>query len=162
MSIRQGRNFSVCQPLSEPQEDADRFYELMKSAAPETPGDDEESTVGVNPDQYPDPPDREKGNEEAPWGEEDLPPGDPAGTAQHHTNAAWRGFRQSREKFLDRHFDAYSGSAQNAQDVLKQNLDHAKSGDFEASKPMTGEASKRQPAVADTTLDKTVRLLGRA
>jgi hypothetical protein len=162
MSIRQGRNFSVCQPLSEPQEDADRFYELMKSAAPETPGDDEESTVGVNPDPYPDPPDRDKGNDEAPWGEKDLPPGDRSGTAQHHTNAAWRGFKQSREKFLNRNFDAYTGSAKNSQDVLSQALDHFKSGDHESSKPFNNDHSKRNPEVVETVLDKTVRLLERS
>jgi hypothetical protein len=161
MSIRDGRNFSICQPLSEPQDDADRFYELMKSAAPEkTPGDDEESTVGVNPDQYPDPKDRERNNIDAPWGESDVKSSDPAGTAQHHSNAVWDGFKQSREKFLKRHFDSYDSSSDNAQDVLRQNFDHASKGDFEASKPMTGEASKRQPEVAETVLDKTKRLLG--
>lgn len=160
MSIRQGRTYSICQPLSEPQEDADRFYELMKSAASEkTPGDDEESTVGVNPDPYPDPKDRGQGNADAPWGESDLPPSDPSGTAQHHTNAAWTGFKKSREKFLQRHFTRFEASAENTNDILGQQLDHFKSGDHESSKPFSNDHSKRNPEVVETVLDKTKRLL---
>lgn len=148
--------------MTEPQEDADRFYELMKSAAPsEEPGDDEKSTVGVNPDPYPDPPDRNEGNVDALWGEPDIKDADPAGTAQHHTNAAWDGFKKSRERFLERNFDSFEPSAENAQELLSQNLDHFKSGDHESGKPFTNEHSKRNPEVVETVLDKTKRLLNR-
>lgn len=158
-----GRCFSIDQPLTEVSEDADRFYELLKSAAPtSSPGDDGESTVGVNPDAYEDPPDRESGNVDALWGESDLPPGDRSGTAQHHTNAVWDEFKKSREKFLARNFNSYEPSAKNSRDVLKQNFDHFASGDHESSKPFTNEHSKRNPEVVDTVLTKTRRLLGRA
>lgn len=156
---RQGRSYSVCQPLSEPQEDADRFYELMKSAAPDdknAPGDTDRTTVGVNPDPYPDPVDRGEGTTDALWGDKDD---GGRGTSEHFTNAAWRGFKQSREKFLEKNLDSFESSAEGARKTLAQNLDHFQSGDFEARKPFLKEHSDRQPEVVDTVLDKTVRLL---
>lgn len=156
------RAFSICQAMTDPQEDADRFYELLKEAADESPGDDEDkSTVGVNPDPYADPATGAKGNVDARWGEEDGGTKG-ANTAQHHSNAAWDGFRASREKFLQKNFDSFGTSAENAQAVLGQNLEHFKSGDHESSKPFTNEHSKHNPEVVGTVLDKVKNILGRS
>lgn len=155
-----GRNFSITQPLTDPQEDADRFYELMKTAAPsDPPGDLDRSTVGVNPNTYPDPPDRGKNTIDAPWGEE---PDKEESDAQLHSNAAWDGFKRGREEFLARDFDNFKPSADATVQELSQRFDHFKSGDHESSKPFTNDHSKRTPEVVETVLDKTKRLLDRA
>ena len=159
MSTPPARSYSICQPMTDPQEDADRFFELMKTADDKhVPGDDDRSTVGVNPNQYPDPPDRDSGVATAPWGESDGVNGE-AQTAQHHSNAAWDGFRKSREAFLKRHFDAFGPSAENSSAVLSQHLDHFKSGDHESGGPLNRGHSKRNPEVVETVLEKTRRLL---
>lgn len=158
------RAFSICQPTTDPQEDADRFYELMKTAASDdknAPGDTDRSTVGVNPDPYPDPASQVKGNVDALWGEEDGGTTN-ANTAQHHSNAAWDGFRASRERFLQHNFNSFGSGAENAQAVLSQNLEHFKDGDHESSKPFTNEHSKRNPEVVSTVLDKVRSTIGRA
>lgn len=137
------------------------MFELMKSAATQSPGDDDESTVGVNPDQYPDPKDREDGNVDALWGNSDIASHGEGATAQHHSNAALEEFMRGREKFLERHFTAYGPSAKNTKDVLSQHFKHGKSGEFEASKPMANGGSKRGPENKPTLLTKTKSLLGR-
>jgi hypothetical protein len=131
----------------------------MKSAG-DSPGDTEESTVGVAPNPYPNPPDRHEGTVQAPWGEEEGDNGG-SGTAQHHSNAAWEGFKRGREEFLKRHFDSFGSSADATNKTLEQNFDHFKSRDHESSKPFTNDHSNRKPEVVSTLLQKTHNLLGR-
>jgi len=161
MSYIPGRSFSIDQPLTDPREDADRFYELLKSAAPDKGASDGtgQGVAGVNPSPYPDPPDREAGTVEALWGEE---PSKKSNNAQFHSNAVWDAFRRGREEFLKRDFANYEPSAAAAVRELSQNFDHFKSGDHESSKPFTNDHSKLRPEVVETVLDKTKRLLNRA
>lgn len=157
-----GRSFSDCLPQRSAQEDADRLHELLKSAAPEdSPGDEDESTVGVNPDQYPDPSDRPQANAHASWGEETSPHADSGkSTEVHHSNAVLDGYKAGKETFLKRHFNSFSKSSKTDQALVGQHLDHAKSGDYEGSKPFQEAGSKRQPEHVETVLDKTKRILG--
>lgn len=156
-----GRTLSDCLPLTDPQEDADRLYSFLKHGAEGSPGDTEESTVGTQPDHYPKPVDREEGNIDALWGESDIKDGDPAGTAQHHSNAVLGEFRRGREEFLGRMFANYSNSKGANNGILKKQLGHAARGDYEASKPMPLDGSKRQPPETPTLLSKTKNLLDR-
>ena len=132
----------------------------MKSASDDSPGDTEESTVGVAPDAYPDPPDRHEGTIQAPWGESDGDNGKDH-TAQHHSNAVWDGFKQGREEFLKRHFDSFASSADATNKTLSEVSSHFKSGDHESSKPFSNDHSKHNPEVVSTLLQKTHSLLGR-
>ena len=156
-----GRTFSDCLPLTDPQEDADRFYNLIKGASVEdkSPGDTERATVGTQPAHYPPPDGRASGNVDALWGDRDIKPEDPAQTAQHHSNAVLGEFRRGREEFLNRMFGNMAPSQDAEQKLLAQNLVHAAKGDYEASKPMVRAGSSRQPAEAETLLTKTKRIL---
>lgn len=141
----------------------DQIYQLMlKMGQDDGPGDTDESVEGFQADAYPTPSDdgqKEDGTTNASWGQSDIKPNDPAGTAVHHSNAVWDEFARGREKFLQRHFDAYGTSQDTNQAVLGQNLQHAKSGDYEASSAMVQEGSDRKPAVAETLVDKTKKVL---
>ena len=153
------RNMSDCLPQTTPKEDEDRFCQLLKHGAEQKPpGDTEEKTVGVNPDPYPDP-DRAEENIDAPWGEKDISSSDNCCTAQHHSNAVLGEFRKGREDFLNRYFAGKGASEKATKAQLAQHLDHAKSGDYESGRAMLREGSKRNPAVADTLLDKTKKEL---
>ncbi len=141
----------------------DKFFSLMeKMGQDDSPGDTEESTVGVQPDAYPDPSDEGQtgdGTTDASWGQKDIKPSDPAQTAQHHSNAVLDEFRRGREEFLQRHFDAYGTSSKANQQVVGQALAHASSGDYEAGTAQISAASKRNPAAVETVVDKTRRVL---
>jgi hypothetical protein len=140
----------------------DKFFSLMeKIGQDDSPGDTGESTVGVQPDAYPDPSDEGQtgeGTVDASWGQTDIKPGDPAQTAQHHSNAVLDEFRRGREEFLQRHFDAYGSSSKTNQKVMAQALSHG-SGDHESSTAMMDAGSKRSPAAVETVVDKTKRVL---
>lgn len=147
----------------------DNIYQIMlKMGAPvkgledDSPGDTEEKMPGVQPDPYPDPSgegQKEKETINAHWGDMDRKPGDPAQTSQHHTNAVLDEFARGREKFLQRYFNAYGPSGEANRKLMGQNLEHAASGDYEASAAMLRAGSKRTPIAAETVLDKTRRAL---
>lgn len=140
----------------------DKFYQLMeKIGQDDSPGDTEESTVGVQPDAYPDPSDQGQTGEgtiDASRGEKDIKPNDSAQTAQHHSNAVLDEFTRGRQKFLERHFDSYGSSTSANQKVMAQTLSHG-SGDYEASTAQIDSGSKRRPAAVETLVDKTKRVL---
>lgn len=137
----------------------EELYKLLKEAEDTTPatstGDDEgESTVGVNPNQYPDPEDRPTGDADAPWGED---PGD----SIDNSTEVMRSFRQSREKILDDLFDGKGSSDGTEQAVMGQHLTHASSGDFETSSPQLSAKAKESSVKPETLLEMTRRIAGR-
>lgn len=121
------------------------MYDALVKEGSDSPGDDEESTVGVNPDQQPDPEDRPKGNIDAPWGENDLPASASSGTPEHYSDAAYAGFIQSRQKILDELFDSKGPASKAEQALLGQQLQHAASGDYESRAPLL-EQRAQDPA----------------
>lgn len=113
------------------------LYELLKTGA-EAPGDADESTVGTNPDQY-EPPVRESGTLDAPWGEK--PPTDQV-DALHYSDAFLKSFKEGREKMLETLFDSASSSNPAEQKFLSQHFDHAARGEFQTSSPQVSEKAK--------------------
>ena len=124
------------------------FDALVKQGS-DSPGDEDESTVGVNPDQQPPPEDRPKGDIDAPWGEEDSP--GKKNSPVHFSDAAFQGFINSRQEMLDSLFDS-KGPAQKAEGaLLGQHLDVAAKGNFETSAPLL-----EQKTAGDRTLSELV------
>jgi hypothetical protein len=154
-----GRSMSDCLPLTDPQEDADKLYAFLKQAEVEAPGDNGRSTVGTNPDQYPKPEGRASGNIDALWGDPDMKPSDPTGTAVHHSNVVLEEFRRGREEFLNRHFYGKKPSQEADRKLLAGQLSHAATGDYEASHAMPQANANRRPVEAPTLLSRTKRLL---
>lgn len=157
-----GKNMSICAVQTSEKEGVDRLYAFLKTGADSTSLEtNDDSVEGLNPDDYPNPPERAErdGTSEAMWGQHDSEKEDRSGTAQHHSNAVWDGFRQGRERFLERNFDSFGPSSKQTVEHLSEALDHFKSGDHESSKPFTNSHSKRLPEVVSTVLDKTKNLL---
>jgi hypothetical protein len=119
------------------------MYDALVKEGSDSPGDDEESTVGVNPDQQPDPEERPKGDIDAPWGENDNPASEPK--AEHYSDAAYQGFIQSRQNILDELFDSKGPASSAEQALLGQQLQHASSGDYETRAPLL-EPQAQDPA----------------
>ena len=100
----------------------------------------EDSTVGVNPDQQPDPEGRSAGSIDAPWGER---PSSKSGTqdAVHHSDAVLRGIEQSRQRMLTELFDSKGPSSRAEQDLVGQQLSHGSSGEYESSSCMLNKSA---------------------
>lgn len=125
------------------------FDALVKQGS-DSPGDDDESTVGVNPDQQPDPEDRPKGDMDAPWGEETSP--GKKNEPEQFSDAAMQGFINSRQEMLDSLFDS-KGPAQKAEaSLVGQQLAHGASGNFETKAPLL-----ERKTAEDQTLSELVR-----
>ncbi len=149
----------------------DRMYQLMlkMGKSDDSPGDTEESTVGVQPDAHPDPSEegqKEEGTINARWGQEDHKPEEAKHGPQHYSNAVLDEFVRGRENFLQRHFDTYGTSGDTNRKVLGQQLEHARTGDYDSSSAMYSEqsssgSSEKRPAAVDTVLDKTKRALNK-
>ncbi len=144
------------------------LYDLLKEAEDTTPatstGDDEgETTVGVNPDQYPDPEDTKKQERtiDATWGQEFCENND----AFHNSNEVFSQFKQSREKMLETLFDGKKSSDAQQQKEMGQHLSHAKSGQFETSSPQLSSKAKGMPKVSsvspETLMERVRKALGR-
>jgi hypothetical protein len=121
------------------------LYDALVKEGEATETDEDKSTVGVNPDQQPDPEDRPKGDIDAPWGEKDLPANAEIGTAEHYSDAAYEGFIQSRQQMLDELFDSKGPAAKAEQALMGQQLQHAASGDYESRAPLL-EPQAQDPA----------------
>ena len=111
-----------------------------KNQSAQHPDDDEdESTVGVNPDLYPDPEDRPKGNIDASWGEGDVPKSTEHATAEHYSDAAYQQFIEGRQEMLDNIFASKQPAAKAEQALMGQHLQHAASGNYESRAPLLEE-----------------------
>lgn len=156
------RSMSTCQTQISAEESADVLYNFLKTAGDGTTLETNRMVPGLAPDTYGNPPARKEREEtaDALWGQEDLGDDDRSGTAVHHSNSVWDGFRAGRERFLERNFDSFDASKAQALAELSAGFDHFKSGDHESSKPFTNEHSKRVPVVVESVLDKTKRVLG--
>lgn len=155
------RNMSICAPQISSEEGADRLFAFLKTAG-DTQLEVNEPKSGLNPDTYPNPPSRKERSESADalWGQETDDGAARNHTGQFHSNAAWDGFRQGRERFLERTFDGFEPSRDQAVKELSGHLDHFSSGNHESSKPFTNEHSKLRPRVAESVFDQTKRKLG--
>lgn len=120
------------------------MFDLLTKEGESTPDDEEKSTVGVNPDQQPDPEDREdtKGTLDAPWGEQGKK--QPA----QFSDAVAQAFVQSRQHILDELFDTKGPAAKAEQELVRQNLEHGDPGEYETSAPLLEEK---------TSSDRTLR-----
>lgn len=141
------------------------LYDLLKEAEDTSPEDDEDkSTVGTNPDLYPDPEGSEKseGTIDASWGQN---PGS-TNDANHQSNEAFAHFKQSREKMLDDLFDGKEANDAVEQKVMAQHLSHAGSGQFETSSTMLSSKAKGMPKVSSvpmaTLMDRVRKACGRS
>jgi len=150
----------------------DQMYELMlkMGAKPDdSPGDTGESVSEEQPDAYPKPStagEKEDNTPNARWGEEDRKPSENDSGEQQYSNAVLDEFVRGREKFLERHFNAFEPSGETNRKVLVQNLEHAGKGEYDTSSAMyqtpadhTG-ASKTLPESAKTLVEKTKKVLG--
>jgi hypothetical protein len=124
------------------------FDDLTKEAA-EAPGDDEETTVGVNPEPAP-VEDRSPGPD-APWGEEAGSVQDGQQPSTHFSSAARREFIRGREELLDKLFDNNSKSTE--QKVISQNFKDKK---YETSSPQLNKSSS-----VETLNEQVRRIAGR-
>lgn len=155
------KSLSVDTHAHDPVQDEELFKLLTKEGQDpgESPGDDNESTVGVNPPQTEEPTaeERGKGSIDASWGES---AGDHKGDhALHFSNEVVRQFRENREKMLDTLFDSKGPSEDAEQQLAGQHLRHVAEGDFESSAPMIKEKSKIQKTAGVQTLMERVRSL---
>lgn len=112
------------------------LYDLLKTAADE-PGDDDESTVGTMPQPDDEDQDRSEGDMDAPWGE------NPSPEVVQFSRQAFTKFREGREDLLKKHFDSKSVADAADKALMGQQLDHAKSGDYETSSPLLSEQAKK-------------------
>lgn len=126
------------------------MYDALVKQGGDTPGDDTESTVGVNPDQQLDPEDRPKGNVDAPWGEDSSP--DQRNEPEHFSDAAMQGFISSRQEMLDNLFDSKKPAQKAEGNLVGQQLQHGASGDFETKAPLL-----EHKTAGDQTLSDLVR-----
>lgn len=142
------------------------LYDLLKEAEDTTPAtstdtaDEEETTVGVNPDQYPDPEGSEKtdGTIDGSWGQDFCETND----ANHHSNQAFAQFKQSREKMLDELFDGKADCDAVEQKTMSQHLSHAASGQFETSSTQLSGKAKGMPKVSSVSMETLMERIRRA
>jgi hypothetical protein len=109
----------------------------QKNKGSQHPDDDEgESTVGVNPDVYPDPEGRkqQKGTIDAPWGERDTTDGN--NDPEHYSDAAYQQFIEGRQEMLDKLFASKGPAAKAEQALVGQQLQHGASGAYESRAPL--------------------------
>jgi hypothetical protein len=116
------------------------LYDLLNKEGSETGTDDNETTVGVNPEPYPEPEDRPKGDIDASWGEKDLPANAADGDAMHFSDAVADQVAESRQRILDRYFDSKGSADDNAKKTVGQ-LFETRS--FESSAPVLETLSEQ-------------------
>jgi hypothetical protein len=144
------------------------LYDMLKEAdgnttpATSTGDDDGETTVGTNPDQYPDPEDTAKqdGTVDASWGQDFCETND----AQKNSTEAFAQFKQSREKMLADLFDGKEACDAVEQKTMAQHLSHAASGDFETSSVQLAAKAKGMPKVSsapETLMERVRKACGR-
>lgn len=122
--------------------DDQELYDFLSKEASDSPGDDEEGTVGVTPDTYPDPEDRKSGDIDAPWGEHDVSSGKEHADAFHNSDQVYAHYKKGREELLQKLFDSKVTSDPAHQKILSQNLEHARTGEFETSSSQLSGKSK--------------------
>jgi hypothetical protein len=112
------------------------MYDFLVKEGTKTETDEDKSTVGVNPNQQPDPEGRaeDAGTIDAPWGEKNDKGSEPS--SEHFSDAVAQGFIQSRQNILDELFDGKKPAAKAEQKLVSQNFDHARSGDYESKAPL--------------------------
>lgn len=108
------------------------MYDLLVKEGTKTETDEDKSTVGVNPDQQPDPEGRaaDAGTIDAPWGEKNDKGEEPS--PEHFSDAVAQGFIQSRQNILDELFDAKRPAAKAEQKLISQHIAH----DYESKAPL--------------------------
>ena len=141
--------------------DKDLFDMLSKEGMDpgESPGDDNASTVGVNPNQYADPEDSGAGSIDASWGDkDDSGDGQGPNDAVHHSTEVIQKFREGREDMLDKLFDGKASSDAAEQELLGAHLSHAASGQFQSSAPqLKAKSSIQKTSSVPQTLMERVR-----
>lgn len=133
-----------------------KLYELLTKEAETVPlEDNDKSTVGVNPDAYPDPEDRSSGSIDAPWGEK------PDNNAIQYSNEALNRFRLGREELLGKLFDGKASSDGAEQKLLSSHLDHHASGQFESSSPQLKGKLEKTSSAPQTLFERVRAITGR-
>lgn len=120
----------------------------QKNRSFQHPDDDEDkSTVGVNPDLYPDPEGRkeEVGSIDAPWGESDVPPGKTNANSEQYSDAAWEQYIEGRQEMLDDIFASKQPASKAEQALVRGLLQHGASNKFESRAPLL-ESEATDPA----------------
>lgn len=102
----------------------------------------EDSTVGVNPDQVPDPEGRAAGTIDAPWGEPDVV-GDSSKpqSAEHYSDAVLKGIEQNRDSLLKNLFASKKPASDAEQKLVGGQLLHGASGKYESRAPLLEKSS---------------------
>jgi len=121
------------------------FFDELAKEAVEAPGDDDKTTVGVNPEPAAPVEGRQEGSE-APWGEKAGPLKDGQQPEPHFSSAARKEFIRGREELLGKLFDNKSKDTE--QKVIAQNFKDKK---YETSSPQLNKASSVE------TLNEQVR-----
>lgn len=130
------KNLSSDTPSHNPQADQD-LYDLLTKESEETGVDDDESTVGTTPDPGEEDLERSSGDIDAPWGEK--PPAEPVQFSKQDMSK----FKETRERFLEKHFDSKGVADKANQALVGQQLQHAASGDYETSSPLLSSQAKK-------------------
>jgi hypothetical protein len=130
------KNLTTDTPTHDPQADQD-LYDLLTKQAEQTGDDEDETTVGTTPQPDDEDLERESGNIDAPWGEKPSP------EVVNFANQGLTKFKETRERFIEKHFDSQGVAAKAQQAVVGQQLDHASSGDYETSSPLLSEQAKK-------------------
>lgn len=130
------KNLTTDTPDHDPKADQD-LYDLLTKQAEETGDDEDETTVGTTPQPDDEDLDRSSGSIDAPWGEKPSP------EVVNFANQGLTKFKETREKFLEKHFDSKGVADKAQQAVVGQQLVHAASGDYETSSPLLSEQAKK-------------------
>lgn len=161
------KNLTTDTHAHDPATDQELFELLSKEAAQtpgESPGDDNKSTVGGNPDQYPDPEDSGAGSIDARWGDkDDSGDGQGPNDAVHHSTEVIKKFREGREDMLDKLFDGKASSDGAEQKLMGSHLKHVASGDFQSRAPQLKPKSSIQKtsSVPQTLMERVRETYGR-
>ena len=154
------RNWNECRSQITDEEATAQLENFLKTGMDATQLSTNEQVQGLNPDAYGAPLRSEEESDSQLWGT--APSGAASsGTQQRHSNAVWDGFRAGREKFLTKVLGSFDASRENAHDSMKERFEHVSNGDYEAHSPLLNESSRRLPAVPESVLDRTKRLLSR-
>lgn len=129
------KNLSTDTPDHDPKADQG-LYDLLTKRAEETGADEDESTVGTMPQPDDENYERSSGNIDAPWGEEPSP------EVLEFSRQDMTKFKETRERFLEKHFDSKGVADKVQQAVVGQQLSHAAKGDYETSSPLLSEQAK--------------------
>jgi hypothetical protein len=108
-----------------------------------TPGDEDESTVGVNSGQQPKPQGRGENTIDAPWGDNPAPESS-SNKVVHHSDATVQGFIQSRQQILDELFDSKKPAAKAEQALVGEQFEHGRTGEYESKSPLLEKGARDQ------------------